>query len=146
MERLLEAAELDEEQEKKLEREFSRQYHLITRDDRLETVAEDIVNHFMGRGYRGKAMVVCIDKATAIRMYDKVQNHWKKHLEATKSNLFSAPEERQEALQNKLKYMQETDMAVVVSQSQNEIEEMEKKGLEIRPHRKRIVSEDLDPL
>ena len=40
---LIEAAELDEEQEKKLEREFGRQYHLITRDDRLETVAEDIV-------------------------------------------------------------------------------------------------------
>src|SRR6185295_17442202 len=36
MERLLEEAELDEEQEKKLEREFSRSYQLITRDDRLE--------------------------------------------------------------------------------------------------------------
>ena len=33
--------------------------------------------HFTGRGYRGKAMMVCIDKATAVRMYDKVQAHWK---------------------------------------------------------------------
>lgn len=64
MERLLEEAELDEEQERKLEREFAREYHLITRDDRVETVAEDIVVHFMGRGFQGKAMVVCIDKAT----------------------------------------------------------------------------------
>ena len=79
LERLLEEAELDEEQEKKLEREFGREYHLITRDDRLEKVAEDIVLHFIGRGYRGKAMVICIDKATAVRMYDKVQKHWAAH-------------------------------------------------------------------
>src|SRR6185503_5036201 len=55
---LLEDAELDEAQERKLEREFSREYHLITRDDRLEKIAEDIVIHFMGRGFHGKAMVV----------------------------------------------------------------------------------------
>jgi len=42
MERLLEEAELDEAQEKKLEREFAREYHLITRDDRLEAIAKDI--------------------------------------------------------------------------------------------------------
>jgi len=60
---------------------FSRQYQLITREDRLEAIAEDIVEHFMGRGYRGKAMVVCIDKATAVRMYDKVQKYWEKNKE-----------------------------------------------------------------
>ena len=47
-------------------RSSSRQYHLITRDDRLETVAKDIVRHFLGRGFQGKAMVVSIDKATAL--------------------------------------------------------------------------------
>ena len=35
-------------------------------------------------------------------------------------------------------------MAVVVSQGQNEIKELEDKGLDIRPHRKRLVEEDLD--
>jgi len=50
MERLLEEAELDEEQEWRLEREFAREYHLVTRDDRLEAVAEDIVKHFTHRG------------------------------------------------------------------------------------------------
>src|SRR5674476_715587 len=55
---LIEEAELDPEQEERLERELSRQYHLITRDDRLETVAKDIVRHFLGRGLAGKAMVV----------------------------------------------------------------------------------------
>ena len=73
---LIEAAELDPEQEAKLERELGRQYHLLTRDDRLETVAQDIVRHFLGRGFVGKAMVVSIDKATALRMHDKVRKHW----------------------------------------------------------------------
>jgi type I restriction enzyme, R subunit len=75
MERLLEEAELDEAQEKKLEREFAREYHLITRDDRLEAMAKDLVDHFTGRGFQGKAMMICIDKATAVRMYDKVKKH-----------------------------------------------------------------------
>jgi type I restriction enzyme R subunit len=42
-------AELDDDQERKLEREFAREYHLITREDRLERVGDDIVVHYMGR-------------------------------------------------------------------------------------------------
>jgi type I restriction enzyme R subunit len=60
MARVIEEADLSEEQEEKLEREFAREYHLITRDDRLEKVAEDIVRHFTGRGFQGKAMVISI--------------------------------------------------------------------------------------
>ncbi len=74
--RLIEDADLDADQEAKLEQVLGRQYHLITRDDRLETVAQDIVRHFLGRGFVGKAMVVSIDKATALRMHDKVKVHW----------------------------------------------------------------------
>ena len=47
-------------------------------------------------------------------------------------------------MENKISYMQETDMAVVVSSSQNEVEEMKKKGVDIVPHRQRMVKEDLD--
>lgn len=144
IERLLEEAELDEEQEKKLEREFAREYHLITRDDRLETIAADLVKHFLGRGYRGKAMMVCIDKATAVRMYDKVQAHWKQHLAELQAQLKTATGDTREALADKIMVMQTTDMAVVVSQSQNEIDDLKAKGLDIVPHRQRMVSENLD--
>jgi len=115
---LIEQAELDPEQETRLEKELSRQYHLITRDDRLDTVAKDLVRHFTGRGFQGKAMVVSIDKATALRMYDKVRKYWPK--------------------------MDSTDMAVVVSPGQNEIEQMKKLGLDIVPHRKRMNEQALD--
>ena len=138
MERLLEEAELDDAQEKKLAREFARQYHLITRDDRLEAVAQDVVAHFSGRGFCGKAMVICIDKATAVRMYDKVQKHWQKHLVALRAEPSTVESEK------RIAWLEETDMAVVVSPGQNEIAEFAAKGLNMRPHRQRRRSEDLE--
>ncbi len=141
---LLEEAELDEEQEKKLEREFAQEYHLITRDDRLETVAENIVEHFINRGFQGKAMVICIDKATALRMYNKVRKFWDAKLKNLQEQFQSAPENERPAITAQIKEMRTTDMAVVVSQSQNEIHDMKEKGLDILPHRKRIVEEDME--
>lgn len=140
---LLEEAELDEEQERKVEQVFAREYHLITREDRLEAIAKDLVNHFVGRGYQGKAMLVCIDKATAVRMYNKVQDHWKAYLADLKAQLAKAPKEQQEELQHKIQVMTSTDMAVVVSQGQNEVKELADKGLDIIPHRKRMNEENL---
>lgn len=140
---LLEDAELDEEQERKVEQVFAREYHLITREDRLEAIAKDLVNHFVGRGYQGKAMLVCIDKATAVRMYNKVQDHWKTYLADLKAQLAKAPKEQQEELQHKIQVMTSTDMAVVVSQGQNEVKELAAKGLDIIPHRKRMNEENL---
>jgi type I restriction enzyme R subunit len=141
---VVEGADLNEDQQKKLEREFARQYHLITREDRLEKIAADLVDHFMGRGEMGKAMVVSIDKATAVKMYDKVQKYWKAYLVALQKKLARAEETERTLLEKKIAYMQETDMAVVVSQSQNEMKDMQKKGVDIAPHRRRMVKEDLD--
>lgn len=144
LEQLLEEAELDDAQQRKLERELGREYHLITRDERLETVAEDLVTHFMGRGFRGKAMLVCIDKAAAVRMYDKVRAHWADHLAKLRTSLTTCPDEERGVLEDRIREMEGTDMAVIVSQSQNEVAELAKKGLDIRPHRKRMVVENLE--
>ena len=142
---IIEDAALDEAQENRVEREFARQYHLITRDERLETIAADIVSHFMERGYRGKAMVISIDKATAVKMYDKVQKHWGHYLEGLRTALRdTATDSEQNSLQRGIRYMEETDMAVVVSQSQNEIADLREKGVDILSHRERMNSKDLD--
>ena len=144
-ERILEEAALDEAQERRIEQEFFRQYHLITRDERLEDVAKDIVSHFMGRGYRGKAMVISIDKATAVKTYDKVQKHWEDYRGGLKAELrYTAADKEREVLQARIQYMEETDMAVVVSQTQNEIDDLKTKGVDILPHRRRMNDEDLD--
>jgi type I restriction enzyme, R subunit len=144
LERLLEDAELDETQEKKLEREFAREYHIITREERLDAIAKDVVAHFTGRGYRGKAMMICIDKATAVRMYDKVQANWQAETTRLTAELAKASSDDRERLIARIRLMDTTDMAVVVSQGQNEVEDLRAKGLEITPHRQRMLKEDLD--
>lgn len=141
---LLETAELDEAQEKKLEREFAREYHLITRDDRLDAVAKDMVEHFTGRGFQGKAMMICIDKATSIKMYDRVKKYWDKKIAKLKSQRTSMIGPERVEIDKLIIRMMDTDMAVVVSQGQNEIADMKAKGLDISPHRKRMVDEDLE--
>src|SRR5260370_27288734 len=141
---IIDDAELDEDQQVKLEREFAREYHLITREERLDRIAEDIVAHYTGRGVLAKAMVISIDKATAVRMYDKVQKHWKAALTKLETAAAQASAADKEEFDKRLRFFRETDMAVVVSSSQNEIEEFKKKGLDITKHRKRIVKEDLE--
>jgi type I restriction enzyme, R subunit len=138
---LIETAELDPEQESKLERELGRQYHILTRDDRLETVAKDIVRHFLGRGFVGKAMVVSIDKATALKMHDKVRKYWAAEIERVRVELgrYDLAADRKAELSARLDVLKSTDMALIVSPGQNEIEQMKKHGLDIVPHRKRMV-------
>ena len=138
---IFEREELDETQEIRLEQKLPIPYNVITREKRLEAIAEDIVSHFMGRGYRGKAMVISIDKATAVKMYDKVQRHWANYLEGLQATLRdTTTDEERQALQETIQYMEETDMAVVVS----EINELRARGVDISRHRKRMNTEDLD--
>jgi type I restriction enzyme R subunit len=134
---------LDGSQEKKLEREFGKMYQVITRDDRLDKIALDLVHHFTGRGHRGKAMVVAIDKATAVKMYDKVQKNWQETLSFYKKQIKLAKDSELTVLKDKIDYMESTDMAVVVSPSQNEAEDLMNKGVDIIPHRRRMATEDL---
>jgi type I restriction enzyme R subunit len=141
---IIEKADLDDDQQTKLERDFKREYQLITREDRLERIGEDIVAHYMGRGVLAKAMVISIDKATAVRTFDKVQKNWNVAIERLRKETASSDPMDKPELEQRLKFFEATDMAVVVSQSQNEIEEFKKKGLDIASHRKRMVKEDLE--
>ena len=141
---LLDEAVLDEAQEARLKKQFGRQYHLITRNDRLDKVAEDVARHFSARGYRGKAMFVAVDKATAVRMYDKVKTAVGLLIEADEAALKTAGEAEGAALLERLDWMRSLDMAVVVSQSQNEIADLDEISLDIRPHRARMLDEDLE--
>jgi type I restriction enzyme R subunit len=147
---LIEEAELNEEAETKLERELGRRYHIITRDDRLDKIAKDIVAHFLDRGFQGKAMVVSIDKATALKMHDKVRKYWQEEQERVENELAKLTDSQRpnadkvRALSDRLGVLQSTDMALIVSPGQNEVEQMAKHGLDIVPHRKRMNNESLD--
>jgi type I restriction enzyme R subunit len=98
----------------------------------------------MNRGEMGKAMVVSIDRYTAVKMYDKVQKYWQKYMDKLQKQFAKCEPEEAAEIRKKLDYMKETDMAVVVSSSQNKAEAFQQKGLDILPHRKRMATEDLD--
>src|SRR5690606_36007245 len=112
---VLETFELDQDEEKKLEREFNTEYHLITREERLNTIARDVIEHFNTQGNDGKALFVAIDRPTAVKMYDKMK---------AQPNC--------------------PDIAVVMSSAQNEVDDFRKIGLDIETHRRRMISEDLE--
>jgi type I restriction enzyme, R subunit len=140
---ILEAAELDDSQELALSRRFATEYQLITRPDRLRRIAADLVRHFVGRGFLGKAMFVAIDKVTAVRMYDLVADEWKLHLAELREQAERLPELERNGVNEQIAFMEESEMAVVVSQSQNEIAQMREAGLDITPHRELMLAEDL---
>lgn len=145
LEKVMDFYEMTTDEEEKLEQEFSTFYHLITREDRLNKVAEDIVAHFTARGYDGKAMVVSIDKKTAVRMYAKVKAEMQRHLAKMNIAVSKAKDEHErEALREQAQKYENIDMAVVVSQSQNEIADMEEFEIDMRPLRARILNEDLE--
>ncbi|MCD8527959.1 MAG: HsdR family type I site-specific deoxyribonuclease [Candidatus Pacebacteria bacterium] len=112
---VLETFELDDDQEKKLEREFNTEYHLITREERLNTIARDVIEHFNSQGNDGKALFVAIDRPTAVKMYNKMK---------TQPNC--------------------PDIAMVMSSTQNEVDDFRKLGLDIETHRRRMINEDLE--
>ncbi|MBA3812165.1 MAG: type I restriction endonuclease subunit R, partial [Caulobacteraceae bacterium] len=141
---LLDEAALDDAREARLKKQFARQYHLVTRNDRLDRVAEDLARHFSARGWRGKAMFVAIDKATAVRMHDKVKAAMGRLIGEDAARLKTAREAEGAALLDRLEWMRSLDMAVVVSQSQNEIADLNDLGLDILPHRLRMQREDLE--
>ena len=145
LEKVMNFYDLAPEEEEKLEQEFSTFYHLIAREDRLNKVAEDIVTHFTARGYNGKAMVVSIDKKTAVRMHTKVKEQMQRHLAKLNIALSKASDEHEkEKIRQVIEQYEGIDMTVVVSQSQNEIADMEEFEIDMRPLRARIQNEDLE--
>lgn len=140
---IIEEADLTDEQEARFAQKYVKTYELITRDDRLEKIAADVVDHFINRGFMGKAMYIAIDKATAVKMYDKVQKHWKLYIDKLEKQLMTCDPSHRQTLIDKRQYMLETDMAVVVSAAQNEIEKLKEKGADITLHRRRMNKEDL---
>ena len=144
---LMDKYDLDEDEEDKLEKEYSTFYEIITREDRLNTIARDIVEHFVGRGYDGKAMVVCIDKKTTFRMYDKVKKEWDRYIAKLRMDLSrTADEWEHEKILEKIERHQNVDMAVMVSlgDNQNEIADMEEFEIDVKPIRERILKGNLE--
>lgn len=140
----IEKAELDVDQQEKLEREFAKEIHLLTAQQRLESIAKDFAGHYSDLWTSGKAMFVCLNKVTCVRMYDLVQKYWAEEIERLENDMKLATQQEAQELSRKLKWMKETEMAVVISQEQNEIQTFQKWGLDIKVHRQKMEKRELD--
>ncbi len=137
--------DLDDDQRRKLARAFSRDYPILTSEQRLDAIAKDLVWHFNERGYQGKAMFVALDKPTAVRMYDLVMKYWPVYVAELEQRIGQSNDQQEERkLFYQLKRVKETEVCVVVSGEQNEVDKFAKLGLNIEPHRKKMVNRDLE--
>lgn len=138
---ILEDENLTEEEQKRLENHYAKELEVIKRDDRLDTIAKYIVKHFPNRGFRGKGMVVSVDKFTAVKMYDKVQHYWKEEIKELNKTISTTKDElERRRLKDIVNYMNSVEMAVVISTEGTEEEEkkFQKEGLTIKPHIQRL--------
>ncbi len=163
------AATLDdpwtEEKEEKLYRHLKSDYAILTSPTRLEKVAQDFVGHFHQRwtvveNGGGKAMMVCLDKITCVKMHDLIVAKWQEkaaQLDAevtAEEALFAAKGKAPTALlkqrREQVEWMKATETCVVVSQEQGEVAEFKKwknfldEELDITPHREKMVKRDLE--
>lgn len=124
----------DIDMEQRLEKELKRDYHIITAEKRLDQVARDFVQHYSTAWESGKAMLVCIDKVTCVRMLKLIEFYWQERIRKLEKS--SSADEQEGPSQ--LKWMRETRMAVVISEEQGEVDKFRKWELDITPHRRLI--------
>src|SRR5690554_2339416 len=145
MAELIENEDLDEDQRRKLEREFKRDYPVLTSEKRLDAIAKDLVWHFNERGYQGKAMFVALDKPTAVRMYELIQKYWPAYLAELQERIKESSDQQEvQELKRKYNKVKETEVCVVVSSEQNEVDKFRKMGLDIEVHRRKMVERNLE--
>ncbi len=101
----VEAADLDVNEQSKLELELAKDIHIITAQPRLEAIARDFVSHYSELWTTGKAMFVCVNKVTCVRMYDMVQEFWAEKIKELEKQLKIASQQESQELQRKLDWM-----------------------------------------
>lgn len=119
----LEEVELEQDAEEKLKRQLAREYPILTAIERLERIAEDLVVHFSERWLSGKAMVVCIDKITCVKMYELITEQWSAEIARQTQRVAEAadPQAQREA-EERQAWLSATQIRVIVSEEQNEVE------------------------
>ena len=111
---------------------------VIKREDRLKKIAKDIAYHFPRRGFLGKGMVICVDKYTAVKMYDLVSFYLKEEKKniIAERNKAKTIEDRNN-FDKMLKYIDYIKMAVVISEDGDD-DKFTEYGLDIKKHREEM--------
>ena len=137
----LEEFEIDDiDVQQRLEKALAQDYHVITANKRLDQIARDFVRHYSTAWETGKAMLVCIDKITCVRMHRLIEFYWNECANELEAGLARTKDEQ---IAKQIAWMRETRMAVVVSEEQGEVEKFDKWDLDIISHR-RLIKEGME--
>ena len=140
---VLEEENLTDAEQRRLENHYAKELEVIKRDDRLDAIAQHIVYHFPRRGFRGKGMVISVDKFTAVKMYDKVSYYWKEEIKKLNAQITKTKDAAEKLrLKDLVDYMRKVEMAVVISEDADEEAKFAAEGLSIKPHRDRMNKVD----
>lgn len=140
----VEDADLDPNQVDKVKGQLSHGIHIMMSEPRLCAIARDFVAHYTGIWESGKAMFICVNKVTCVMMYNYVQEEWARAIAREKDKLKSMGQQEALEQQRKIAWMESTEMAVVISQEQNEVARFRAWGLDIEPHRRKMEERNLD--
>ena len=140
----IEEADLNPDQQAKLEAEIAKDIHIITAEPRLNAIAKDFAEHYSELWTAGKAMFVCVNKVTCVRMYNMVQKYWGDKISELQNEIENVSQQEALEIQRKIDWMKETEMAVIISQEQNEIQTFANWGLDIKPHREKMDKREMD--
>ena len=145
--KIVEDENLTDHQIERLQNKYASMVSVLTADDRLNTIAKDIVLHFPRRGYQGKAMMICLDKYTAIKMFNKVEQQWKTEIQALNQQISQCQDDsRKIHLKGIRDNLKNVEMAVVVSEEAGEEDKFRQQGLDIKRHRDRMNQQDANGL
>jgi type I restriction enzyme R subunit len=146
----IEESELDPDQTALLEKLLGKDYEVITADERLDKIAADFVDHCAKRWESGKSMLVCIDKVTCARMYQRIIPLWKARAAEVRAEVEvklaqasgaadqaarTALLENAQKLHQQASWLDEAILEIVISEAQNEVADFKKWGFDIIPHR-----------
>ncbi|EXI66557.1 MAG: Type I restriction enzyme EcoR124II R protein [Candidatus Accumulibacter adjunctus] len=137
--RKIDEAELDPDQAALLEKLLGKDYEVITADERLDQIAADFVEHCSTRWESGKTLFVCIDKITCARMYQRIMPLWRARAAAVRAAAQAAAQAGRTSeaarLAAQAQWLDETIVAIIVSEAQNEVADFRQWDFDIIPHR-----------
>ena len=138
---IIQEAEEDEENEydekdiENLKNQIKKQLHIICSEERLRKIAKDFVDHYSDLWQTGKAMFVSVDKVTAVRMYNYVQEYWEKKIQEIEKHAKTLGQQELLEENYKIDWMKKTQMRVIISSSKDDDKHFAKWNLDVKPHK-----------
>ena len=150
---LIEAVEqedLDPQDRKRVDDAIKSKIMIYMAPETIAIKAKDFVRDYSARWRSGKAMFVSVNKVAAYRTWKAVVAEWEKYTEeldeSAKNPVKKARRtaERQQELEERVAWMKETRMELVISQEQGDVEYFKKFGIDIKPYKRDIAGKELE--